>query len=245
MKQLANLVASVQQNLRLPVSGWQSIATRISKESEILEVLAYQFRRLDQAQPLASFDFDDVLHPLEYRIVDDLGIPPHKFLHTFHMPTNPLLSEAERQAIIAAFANPKYFYDIEFMPGIENLLKPQEYGARVKVESNAYSKQIGDLKRDQLLAAVPGLKPEQVVVHIIDFSRTYQKQLDPETTILHDDSPYNAEQSSALLISMPAWMPWTYSPAAIKQLSGRIVSWHDDLQNMIDFTCRVVHRMIG
>lgn len=240
---MSNLLYLTQNILNIPQQDWQIAAVEIEKEEALLETLAQKFKQLGQEQPRAIFDVDDVMHLLEHRIADDLGIDINRFLYTFSIKDNPKLTIAEKRAIIAAFSNSKYFRDIDFLPGVERITEPQEFGALVGVNSNAFSKEIGELKREQLLAVVPNLKPEQIQINIIHYGETHRKDLDPRTTILHDDSPFNVAMSPALLNSMPNWMSWTHSHEALLQMTGKLVVWHDNLNSMIDFSCKAVRAM--
>lgn len=212
-------------------------------EDRLFEGLARKFSLLDQEEPLVIYDIDDILQLLEYRVAERLGIDLVRLLHTFSIRDNPMLTASEKTAVIDAFSDSSYFRDIEFLPGIERILEPQEFGARIGINSNAFSAEIGDLKREQLLAAVPGLTAEQIQINIIHYGETHRKTLDSQTTILHDDSPFNIALSPALLNSMSDWMPWSYSPEALQQMSGKLVTWHKDLHAMIDFACRAVAAM--
>lgn len=240
---MSDLFWKLQNSLHIPMQDWQIAVTEIENEEAFFKMLAQQFKQLGQKQPLAIFDIDDVMHLLEHRIADDLGIDINRFLYTFSIRDNPQLTPSEKKAIIEAFSNPKYFRDIDFLPGVERITEPQEFGALVGANSNAFSKEIGELKREQLLAAVPNLKPEQIQINIIHYGETHRKELDPRTTILHDDSPFNVAMSPALLNSMPNWMSWTHSREALQQMTGKVVTWHDSLNSMIDFTCKAVRAM--
>lgn len=235
--------ACVINRAHIPRNDKQAFLNQAQREEVFFDMLRQKFRQCDQEKPLAIFDIDDVMHLLEHRIANDLGIDINRFLCTFSVRDNPQLTPSEKKAIIEAFANPKYFRDIEFLPGVERITEPQEFGALVGANSNAFSKEIGELKREQLLAAVPGLKPEQIQINVIHYGETHRKELDPRTTVLHDDSPFNVAMSPALLNSMPSWMPWTHSREALQQMASKLVTWHDSLNDMIDFTCAAVRAM--
>lgn len=227
----------------IPRDDEQAFMNQVRQEEAFFGMLRQKFKQRNQEEIIATFDVDDILHLLCYNIADDLGIDTTRFLCTFSVRDNPLLATKEKEAIIAAFANPKYFQDIKFLPGTKRILELQEYGALVGIDSNAFSEKIGELKREQLLAAIPGLKPEQVKINIIHYGEAHGKTLDPQTTILHDDSPFNVRKSPALLNSMPLWMQWSYSSDAIEQMAGNLVTWHEDLNQMIDFSCAAVQAM--
>lgn len=241
---MGKLFDSMSKTLQPEDFGWKTVADATMKNADFLQSLRLKFRELKQEKPLVVYDVDDILHPLEYRIADDLGIDVGRFLHTFAILENPKLSDQEREKIIAAFANSKYFQEIEFIDGIERILEPEKYGARVEINSNAFSEDIGRLKREQLLAVVPGLRPEQIKINVIHYGKSHTKTLNPEMTIFVDDSPFNVGLSQALINIMPTWMPWSYSKEALAQLTDKSVTWRDSLNEMIDFCCQVTQTVL-
>lgn len=241
---MGELFDSVRKTLQPAQLNWKTTVDATENEAEFFQNLKTRFQTLDQDAPLVVYDVDDILHPLEYRIADDLGIDINRFLYTFSVRHNPQLTIQEQDAIIEAFANSKYFQDIEFIDGVERILEPEKYGARVEINTNAFSEEIGRLKREQLLAAVPGLKPEQIKISVIHYGKSHNKVIDPKTTIFVDDSPFNVGLSAALINVMPIWMPWSYSKEALEQLSSKPVTWRDSLNEMIDFCCQAAQAMV-
>lgn len=215
------------------------------EQQALLGRLCQRFAAQEQEQPLVVYDIDDVTWLLEKAIADDLGIDLDRFLSTFSVRDNAALTSEEREKIIAAFGNAKYFENIQFMPGVENVLAPEELGAKVMFNSNAFSERIGELKKEQILAAVPGLKPEQVQINIISYGTTHKKELNPATTILVDDSPFNIALSPALINVMPAWMPWSYSSEALTQMVDKPVAWRDTLDEINDFVYQTVAKLLA
>ncbi len=230
--------------LDLPIRDGEVLVGKPLREELFFEELRNKFQTLGQDRPLVVYDVDDIMHLLEYRILADLGIDAKRCLATYSIRENNLITPEEQDAFIAAFSNSKYFHEIEFLPGVERILEPCQFGAEVQIVSNAFSEDISHLKSEQLLAVVPGLKPEQIVMNIIGYGGAHQKELDQHTTILHDDSPFNVEKSPALVNVMPTWMPWSHSKEAIEQLSNKPVTWRKDLNAMVDFTCRAVQSMM-
>lgn len=213
------------------------------EQKSLLGRLCQRLTEEERKRPLVVYDIDDVTWLLEKAIAEDLGIDLDRFLSTFSVRDNTALADEEREKIIAAFGNPKYFENIQFMPGVENVLAPEELGARVIFNSNAFGERIGKLKKEQILAAVPGLKPEQVQINIIDYSATHRKVLNPATTILVDDSPFNVALSSALINVMPTWMPWSYDSKALTRMADKTVAWRDSLDEINDFVYQAVATM--
>lgn len=230
--------------LDLPIQDGEVLVGRPLSEDLFFEKIRNEFQALGQNRPLVVYDVDDIMHLLEHRILDDLGIDAKRCLATYSIRENTLMTTEEQDAFIAAFSNSKYFHEIEFLPGVERILEPCRFGAEVQIVSNAFSEDISRLKSEQLLAAVPGLRPEQIVMNVIGYGGAHKKELSQHTTILHDDSPFNVEKSPALINVMPTWMPWSHSKEAIKQLSNKPVTWRKDLNTMIDFTCKAVQSMV-
>ncbi len=180
--------------------------------------------------PLVVYDYDDILWPLMRRVAERLGIDYLRATAVFRISDNPLLAEEEKRAIYAAFCDEKFFYDIEFYDDIEGILRPLELGAEAKIESNALTKKIADLKTEQLLARLPDLKPEQINMQVIEQGQACQKRLDPRTTILVEDSPYNVALSPALLNVMTMEIPWACSLEAVELMHDKHVTWRPNLR---------------
>lgn len=187
------------------------------------------FAQLQQEQPVIVFDVDDVLWPLIHRVAKRGGLNPAKCTAIFKIRDNHLLTKAEQDYIIESFADAKVFENIPFYPGVANILRPQELGAIVRINSNSFSEEIAALKTEQLLAAVPGLKLEQIQMNITDHDGAHRKPLAPETTILVEDSPSNVRLSPALLNVMPSNLAWTHCANAVQTMAGKRVAWRPNL----------------
>lgn len=192
--------------------------------------LREQFRQSGQRQVEIVYDVDDVLWSLLRRVTGRLGIDYEKASRIFKINENTALSPREQEAIFAAFGDATMFEEIEFLAGAEEILRPRELGAVVKIKSNSFSTRIAELKTTQLLAHIPGLAPEDLMMPAIDGkTETYQKKFDETMTILVEDSPYNVALSHALVNVMPGGMAWSVGPAATKIIGDKPVVWRDNL----------------
>lgn len=178
------------------------------------------------------FDVDDTLWSLGEAVAQKLGIERERYFYHFKVTENPKLTEKERAAVIAAYADARFFREIEFFPGIAEILRPQELGARVIIKSNSFSEEIAKLKIQQLLAAVPGLKPEDIKMNIIDYSRTHGKTIDDDATIFVDDSPFNIATSPARVNIMPDLGGWNQDAEAQKLVQDKTVFYAKDLREI-------------
>lgn len=191
--------------------------------------LIQRFRASGQAVPYIIYDIDDVLWDLIGYVAQCYHIPIERAAAVFNIRDNPQLNPDEQEAIIAAFSDPHMFENIQFVPGVADILRPRELGARVGINSNCFNERIAELKRDQLLAAIPDLRPEDLQLNIIHYGETHHKKFAPNMTILVDDSPHNVALSPALLNVMPMSVRWAWSADALQRVSGKPVVWQTDL----------------
>ena len=209
-------------------------------DETIFRQFTQNFQASHQTTPLIVYDVDDILWDLTRRIALKRGLDPDICYAIFRIPDNPELTKADQDYIIKSFANADIFRNIDFHPGIIDLLRPESLGAKVKINSNCFSQAIADLKISQLLQAIPGLTTDDIQVNIIDHSKALRKPLNPETTLLIDDSPHNIAESPALLNIMPSRIPWSCHPAARKQVAHQTVVWQPNLSAINDFVYQAV-----
>ncbi len=153
------------------------------------------------ASPEIIYDVDDVLWPLVDRVFAKLKIPIEKETD-FNFNTNPLLSKQEKRDILAGFRDPQTFHDMNFYYGIQDLLKPEELGARVFVNSNSYSEAIAQQKRQQLRKILPNLSEDRLTLNVITGSAN-KKHIRQHAFAFVDDSHYNIILSDALMNILP------------------------------------------
>lgn len=194
------------------------------------------FFRLGWTKLLMSMDCDDTMWGLLEHVCNVLGIDFLRASAVFDLAENSLISDEEREALIAAFADAQMFENMQFYPGVEDIIKVQETGALLQVKSNAYTKRVGKLKKEQILAAVPGLRPEQVEITVIDHSQCKQKAIDPHTAISVDDNPHVVAASPALLNVVPATMRRVTNTTGIRIMEGKRVVLKRDLITINAYT---------
>ena len=190
-----------------------------------------KFLESGQERPLVVTDCDDTLWGLLERACEILGIDFEVAQTEFDLEKTAL-ADAEREALIALFADPRLFEDMKFFPGVERILELEEVGAEVKVQSNAYSEVVGESKRRQLLSAIPGLRPEQIEINVISHANAGRKKFSPQTTILMDDSPNVINMSSALINLVPSRLQRVRTEHGQTLMAGKPVLLLPDFEAM-------------
>jgi len=178
------------------------------------------------------FDVDDTLWPLGEAIADYLGIEKERYYHHFSVRDNSALSKDEQEAIIAAYADVRFFKNIQFFAGIEAILRPREIGAVVQIKSNSFNEQIADLKIRQLLKAVPGLTAGDIKMNIIHYGQAHKKSIDNDATIFIDDSPFNVATSPAEVNILPDLGGWNKDTEAQTLMAGKNIKYSKSLQEI-------------
>lgn len=167
------------------------------------------------------FDIDDIVWGGQRRVAARLGIP-FELLEEFHILENQRLTEAQRLAVNNCYRDPSFYRDIPFFPGFERILELEKFGARLQFNSNCFSQEALESKRDQIRIVLPDARPEQFRFNLVDGSTTIKKKFDDDSFIVVDDSPYNIAKSPAPYNIMPI-VPWTQTPKALEMVSGKKV----------------------
>lgn len=215
-----------------------------------LSILAYLVREYKKhcrnQPPVIIYDIDDILWPLIWRVATYNGIDPARAGAIFTMRKNIKLTPEEQEAVIASFGDPRMFEDIPFYPGVEEILRPRELGAIVRINSNSFNEEIARLKIVQLLEAVPGLKREDIQMNIISYAQHDQKPFTLAPTFLCDDSPHNQCKSEALIGVMPRTPTWSLYPPDVQAMAQarKCIVWQDDLIQMNEFVYRATEHLI-
>ena len=166
------------------------------------------------------YDVDDVLWGLNKRVADKIGIDENKITH-FVIKDNYLLSKKEQEAIINEYHNNKTFENIEWYDGIEEILKPKEFGIDILINSNCLTNEMVELKTEQLLDIID-IEKEKIKCNLIDTSTATKKKIDEDTDILVEDSPFNISISPAKL-NILINHPWNMSEHAIELIKNKNV----------------------
>ncbi len=176
------------------------------------------------------YDYDDVLWGLNQRAYANLGIPLEKNID-FAVSDNHRLTKLEKQSLLRAYSNSQTFLNINFFDYLEEILKVEELGATVYINSNCYTREILELKQAQLRQALPQFNPEHIRLNLIVNGNAKHKPIDQDTTILVDDSPYNIASSEAEYNIFPEY-PWNTTTKAKNQVKDKNVFWRPNLHEI-------------
>lgn len=190
--------------------------------------------KVDPTMFYVIYDMDDILHPYAEAIAQNCGVELSTWQH-FYAPDNGWPDDVVAR-VNQEFYNPKYFRDIKFFPGIKDILRPhQELGINVGINTNGITDEIEALKREVLMAAVPKLTDEMIVVNRNLLNQVCDKTLPPRTLIYVEDNPHHVIKSTAELNLIRTW-PWNTSEAARQILKPvRRYVYQDDLQEINSF----------
>lgn len=185
-------------------------------------------------------DIDDVVWGLNKRIAERFDIP-YGLLTDFYVLQNENLSLDLRQKINQAYSDPETFRDMEFYPGFRDLFDLQRYGAEVILKSNSFNKGVIVEKRRQLLAAVPGLREEQMQLMLVNQHTTTKKAIGPDIFSATDDSPYTIAKSSAQHNIMPR-QPWNQTSKAQDMIQAKEVRFFErgNLSELFDIEVKLL-----
>jgi len=165
------------------------------------------------------FDCDDILWPYVARLAARLGINLESWTE-FYAPNNrhwpPELVERVNDLLL----DPTLYRNIQFDKGIKEILRPEELGVRMKINSNCPSQEIIELKKEQLYTAIPKLKPENLQFNLIELNVPGAKPMSEKTLIFVDDNPYHIAKSKAKINVTRNW-PWNTSESAQNMLNSK------------------------
>lgn len=186
-------------------------------------------------RPLVIFDMDSTLWPFNRKLVQAMGLT--KPMNIYYVIGSPELTLEQQKIAMQCFKDPDFYRDIEFYDGIEDLLRPEELGAEVRIETNSMSRAVSDLKPPQLLAAVRGLTPEHIHCHTLDSPQDKPKSIDPRVTVLVEDSPHTVAVSPAQM-NVLMRISWNSSAEGVRVMMGKRVRWFGSLREINDYVYR-------
>jgi len=175
-------------------------------------------------QILIVYDVDDICHAQGKRIADDLEFDLADWT-SFYIERIPRFSDDLKKRARAALSDEKYFRDIEFYDGVEDILRPEELDPRVEVVFNTKTgtREGADLKLRQLMEKIPGLTSDKITSTIYEnTNETRYKDIPKNTFVFVDDSPYNLGMSPAE-INVTMIKPWNTSPEGLNLIKGKNV----------------------
>lgn len=150
------------------------------------------------------FDIDDVLWGLNQRVAEKYQIPIDKVTH-FDL-TRSALSEEERRQFSQAYCDAETFTDIEFYPGVEDLLELEKLGATVYIDSCANSDEVVEQKYREIKRILPQMNPAHICIYNPN-SNKHSKMIGEDVLIFVDDGPHNVAKSLAKYTIVPK-KPW-------------------------------------
>lgn len=177
---------------------------------------------------IVVYDMDDVLWGYSEVAAKCAGVDINKWTN-FHVEAVQEFTHEQRLELRAVIGRTDFYDQIEFYPGVDEILRPQELSPRVRVEinSNVVSEQATGKKRVRLYEAIPRLTERNLVfglVHSGNPASTLHKQFNPKALIVTDDSPYNIIVSPAPHNILPT-KPWNTSLSAVRLLESSPISY--------------------
>lgn len=200
-------------------------------------LITQEFKLRGDEEVLIVYDVDDLLWPLVTSLAQKGGFEPEDAEYTFRITDNPKLTKEQQQFLIDEFGKAENFKDIQFYPGVEDIMRPCSLSPRVKVRinSNSFSEEISEQKVRQLLARVPGLTMDNIQMNLVSYAEAKRKNLQQRITLLAEDSPYNVAISDALCAMMPRKPSWTTHPTSHQVMVGKRVRVFDSLLEINQF----------
>ena len=179
------------------------------------------------------YDVDDVLWSYVGALSRAGGVTLEMW-EDYYAPNNPWPEETI-SLVNQALADEEVYRDIEFFPGVADILRPEkELGVKVRINSNCITQKVANLKRVQLKAAIPDLHDDAMTFNFNTINVVCDKKLSPNTFIFVDDNPYHIIKSSAPINIVPKW-PWNTSERACRMLAQANYTQLDDLTKINQF----------
>lgn len=185
--------------------------------------------RVDSDRPMASeaapglkvvFDWDDVFWSSWEKVTDVLGVDREKWVD-YHIAENELYTPTERKAILELLGAAETYQEMKLFPGLEEMHRLWDEIGGFFINSNCYAKEVAELKREQIRAALPMLGEERLRLNLVT-PKAAKKPLDADTYILVDDNPYNIADSPAKINIVPRH-PWNTTAKAGELMRGKDV----------------------
>lgn len=185
------------------------------------------------------YDVDDTLWDFVGKLCQILGIDYSEWTE-FYITKHTMWSQVVKDAVCELLSDERMWQNMKFYDGIKDIMRPcQDFGVNLQLNTNSNSISIQDSKRSQLLAAIPGLRDENLKLNIIIPNQPSVKTLPDNTAIFVDDNPYHIAGSTARFDVMPK-CPWNTSKDGLTVLGNRPVTKLDNLQQINDFVYRRV-----
>lgn len=177
------------------------------------------------------FDIDDTLWGLNKQVCLQTGISYEKII-TFSVHENPLLTEIEKQKMLAAYGNPEIFKNIKWFKGIERIMKLKN--ADIYLNSNSINDKCSEFKRNQI-HEILDISDDHIIINTVGHKQNniIKKTIDKDSYIFIDDSPHNISMSPAKYNTMIR-TPWNQSESVKAFIKDKRVIFCDNLDQVID-----------
>ena len=137
------------------------------------------------------FDMDDILWGLNEKATKILGIDFNKIICP-NARHNPLLTDKEKDELIAMYGNPDLWKDVVWYDGATNIRDLEKYGHKVWIKSNCMNTGVRDFK-DTFTSPTFNLPKDQIILDISQEAKTLME----DVLIFCDDLPPNILNSTA------------------------------------------------
>lgn len=175
------------------------------------------------------FDVDDILWGLNKIATDKANIDYNKIV-VYSAKENYLLTEDERKRLLEVYSDPDTFRYINWYDGVEDIIKLQQKGAEVYINSNSFNIEISELKRKQL-KSILDLPDDRLILNVLTDCK--KKEIGDGVWCFVDDSPHNIASSTAVY-NIAVKTPWNTSKHALDIIGDKDVIILDTLKDVIN-----------
>lgn len=183
---------------------------------------------------LVTVDVDSTLWPFDEIAPSEVGIRPELFRLTYNFRENPNLTGEQISDLLELFEKAEFFEKMELFPGASEITRIEELGMKVAINSNCSAADVIPVKRRKLLEQIPGLDPSLIFLTDLAGGRDRPKNLDSNTLILIEDSPYNVAASTAK-VNILRKIPWNQSVEAKRIMHEKLVFSFDTIEEINEY----------
>ena len=175
------------------------------------------------------FDVDDILWGLNKIATDKANIDYNKIV-VYSAKENYLLTEDERRRLLEVYSDPDTFRYINWYDGVEDIIRLEQKGAEVYINSNSFNIEISELKRKQL-KSILDLPDDRLILNVLTDCK--KKEIGDGVWCFVDDSPHNIASSTAVY-NIAVKTPWNTSEHALDIIGDKDVIILDTLKDVIN-----------
>lgn len=184
-----------------------------------------KFLRPVKPPALLCIDVDDVLWPLDETACRMAGVEYERIV-TFDTRKNPLLTEDEKQRMLAAYSSPALHEKMPMYPGVRALGKiAADPRIRAAICSNSILQEAIDNKERNLSSFFgEDWQNFETIFHLIDLDGVAGKKWPDNPWCVMDDSPHNALSCGArhILVPMRPWNTSEYGVEIMRPVLDRV-----------------------